>query len=110
MPTTAELQILLEFPVEKLKVEYKSWLKLDENPGRATLAKAAIALANEGGGVIVLGTMHRVVLSDLKLDQKILRGTARRRSTPLSTVMRTRNSIVSLHLPTTRERTLSTPS
>jgi len=29
MPTTAELQILLEFPVEKLKVEYKSWLKLD---------------------------------------------------------------------------------
>ena len=55
MPTTAELQILLEFPVEKLKVEYKSWLKLDENPGRATLAKAAIALANEGGGVIVLG-------------------------------------------------------
>jgi schlafen family protein len=55
MPTTAELQIFLEFPVEKLKVEYKSWLKLDENPGRATLAKAAIALANEGGGVIVLG-------------------------------------------------------
>jgi hypothetical protein len=55
MPTTAELQILLEFPVEKLKVEYKSWLKFDENPGRATLAKAAIALANEGGGVIVLG-------------------------------------------------------
>ena len=55
MPTTAELQILLEFPVEKLKVEYKSRLKLDENPGRATLAKAAIALANEGGGVIVLG-------------------------------------------------------
>ena len=55
MPTTAELQILLEFPVEKLKVEYKSWLKFDENPGRATLAKAAIAMANEGGGVIVLG-------------------------------------------------------
>jgi predicted HTH transcriptional regulator len=55
MPTTAELQILLEFPVEKLTVEYKSWLRLDDNPGKATLAKAAIALANEGGGVIVLG-------------------------------------------------------
>lgn len=55
MPTTAELQVLLEFPVEKLTVEYKSWLKVDENPGRATLAKAAIALANEGGGVVVLG-------------------------------------------------------
>src|SRR6266446_9773893 len=60
MPTTAELQILLEFPVEKLKVEYKSWLKVDENPGRATLAKAAIALANEGGGIIVLGMREDV--------------------------------------------------
>ena len=40
--------------VEKLTVEYKSWLTLNENSGRATLAKAAIALANEGGGVIVL--------------------------------------------------------
>jgi hypothetical protein len=43
MPTTAELQILLEFPVEKLKVEYKSWLKLDEKgnlgEGRDCLGK-----------------------------------------------------------------------
>ena len=55
MPTTAELQTLLQFPVEKLTVGYKSWLNLSENAGKATLAKAAIALANEGGGVIVLG-------------------------------------------------------
>src|SRR4051794_14346894 len=55
MPTTAELQTLLQFPTEKLTVEYKSWLDLSDNPGKATLAKAAIALANEGGGVIVLG-------------------------------------------------------
>jgi len=49
MPTTLELQTLLEFPAEKLTVEYKSWLNLEENPGRATPAKAGIALANEGG-------------------------------------------------------------
>lgn len=55
MPTIDELQALLQFPVERLTVEYKSWLNLNENPARATLAKAAIALANEGGGVIVLG-------------------------------------------------------
>lgn len=55
MASTTELEALLQFPVEKLTVEYKSWLNLNENSGRATLAKAAIALANEGGGVIVLG-------------------------------------------------------
>jgi hypothetical protein len=55
MPTTAELQALLQFPVERLTIEYKSWLNLSENPRKATLAKAAIALANEGGGVIVIG-------------------------------------------------------
>ena len=55
MPTTLELQALLQFPAEKTTVEYKSWLDLNRNHGKATLAKAAIALANEGGGVIVLG-------------------------------------------------------
>lgn len=55
MPTTNELQALLQFPNEKLTVEYKSWLDFSGNSGKATLAKAAIALANEGGGVIVLG-------------------------------------------------------
>ena len=55
MPTTAELINLLYFPSESLAIEYKSWLDLTANPGRAILAKAAIALANEGGGIIVLG-------------------------------------------------------
>src|SRR4051794_4651803 len=55
MPTTAELQALLQFPNEKLTIEYKGWLDLSDNAGKATLAKAAIALANEGGGVIVIG-------------------------------------------------------
>jgi len=55
MPTIAELERLLVLPSESPAVEYKSWLALSENPGRATLAKAAIALANHGGGIIVLG-------------------------------------------------------
>jgi hypothetical protein len=60
MPTTSELQTLLLTPTENLSVEYKSWLDLSENPDRATLAKAAIAIANEGGGIIVLGMRENV--------------------------------------------------
>jgi hypothetical protein len=55
MPTPEELRSLLHTPSESLSVEYKSWLDLAQNPGKANLAKAAIALANEGGGIIVLG-------------------------------------------------------
>ena len=55
VPTPEELRLLLEIPSEKLSLEYKSWLDLTQNHGKATLAKAAIALANEGGGIIVLG-------------------------------------------------------
>lgn len=47
MPSTAELQNLLaDEPQETLSAEYKSWLDLGDTRGRATLAKAAIALAN----------------------------------------------------------------
>jgi hypothetical protein len=55
MPTPDELRRLLDAPNETLAVEYKSWLSLADNAGRATLAKAAIALAHHGGGIIVLG-------------------------------------------------------
>jgi hypothetical protein len=55
MPTPDELQRLLANPNESLSIEYKSWLDLSQNPGKATLAKAAIALANQGGGIVVLG-------------------------------------------------------
>ena len=41
---------------ETLDVEHKGWLNLSEKPAKAKLAKAAIALANSGGGLIVLGT------------------------------------------------------
>jgi hypothetical protein len=55
MPTKDELRRLLETPNETLAIEYKSWLPIVDNVGKGTLAKAAIALANHGGGVIVLG-------------------------------------------------------
>jgi transcriptional regulator with XRE-family HTH domain len=56
MPTIDELEPLLAAPAEALDVEYKGWLDLRGNDEhRALLAKAAIALANEGGGVIVIG-------------------------------------------------------
>lgn len=42
-------------PVEDLEAEYKGWLDLRKEPHRANLAKAIIALANHGGGVVVLG-------------------------------------------------------
>ena len=49
------LILLLTQPRESLSLEYKSWLDLSTNHGKATIAKAAIALANSGGGTIVLG-------------------------------------------------------
>jgi hypothetical protein len=50
-----DFEALLAHPNETLSVEYKSWLNFQENADRAKLAKAAIALANYGGGLIVLG-------------------------------------------------------
>lgn len=55
MPTIEELQPLLGEPREDLAAEYKAWLDLSRNEHKAVLAKAAIALANHGGGYIVLG-------------------------------------------------------
>ena len=55
MSSADEIEILLLSPNETLTVEYKSWLDIGDTPGRACLAKAAIALANSGGGIVVLG-------------------------------------------------------
>ena len=55
MTTMEDLRPLVDYPMERLDAEYKGWLDLSENHGRATLAKAAIALANHGGGYIVIG-------------------------------------------------------
>jgi hypothetical protein len=42
-------------PREDIAVEYKDWLDPTSNHGKATIARAAIALANHGGGFIVIG-------------------------------------------------------
>ena len=49
------LQGFITHPREDLNVEYKVWLNLSEEKGKATLAKAAMAMANHGGGYVVLG-------------------------------------------------------
>jgi hypothetical protein len=47
---------LLIDPRESLDVEIKSWLDLlNNNDDKATLAKALLALANHGGGFLILG-------------------------------------------------------
>lgn len=50
-----ELETALLNPIEDLSFEYKNWLNLGENPGKATLAKAVIALANADGGCVIIG-------------------------------------------------------
>ena len=51
---------LLIDPHEDLDVEFKNWLDLQgNNRDKATLAKAAVALANHGGGFVVLGFEDR---------------------------------------------------
>lgn len=50
-----ELQELFELQDETQSVEFKAWLDLNEKRDKATLAKSAIALANHGGGTILMG-------------------------------------------------------
>ena len=50
-----ELQELVDVPRERLDVEYKTWLDLDNRETRAKLARHLCALANFGGGFVVFG-------------------------------------------------------
>jgi hypothetical protein len=50
-----DLEQLFRLQNETLATEFKSWLDLNTATGRASLAKAAIALANHGGGTIIVG-------------------------------------------------------
>ena len=51
----AQLRELVDAPGERLDVEYKTWMDLEENTARAKLAKHFCALANHGGGFVVFG-------------------------------------------------------
>ena len=55
MASIEDLRPLIIEPREDLAYEYKDWLDLTLKEHKATLAKAAIALANHGGGYIVIG-------------------------------------------------------
>ena len=52
------LQDLLSYPREDLGTEFKSWLDLSQKEDAANLAKAILALANYGGGHVVLGFLE----------------------------------------------------
>lgn len=52
---------VLREPRETLDVEIKGWLDIvHENSHRATLAKAIVALANHGGGLVLIGLTETV--------------------------------------------------
>ena len=64
MASIKELQPLITEPREDLDAEYKDWLDLTGNERhKAKLAKAAIALANHGGGHIVIGFKDKGLIS-----------------------------------------------
>lgn len=49
------LELLVQNPRESMEVEIKDWLDLDEKEHQADLVKAILALANHGGGYILIG-------------------------------------------------------
>lgn len=49
------LQDLLVYPREELNEELKGWLDISKEEDRANLAQAILALANSGGGYVILG-------------------------------------------------------
>lgn len=51
----AQLRELVDVPVERLDVEYKTWMSLEDNEAKAKLAKHFCALANNDGGFVVFG-------------------------------------------------------
>ena len=55
MTPRMDLQSLIDQPRERLEVEYKSWWDLEDRRKQEALAKALMAMANHGGGYVVLG-------------------------------------------------------
>jgi predicted HTH transcriptional regulator len=80
--SSERLADLLIDPRENLNFEIKNWLDLsNDNDAKAILAKAAIALANHGGGFIALG----LVENDAGVDEaQVLRRSSSRPPSPES--------------------------
>lgn len=70
-----ELQELFTLQDETLSTEFKAWLDLTTPHGKATIAKSAIALANYGGGTIMMGMSGKPATSTER-PQTIARYTA----------------------------------
>jgi hypothetical protein len=51
----ADLAALLALPREALDIEAKGWLDLEDEDHKEDLAKAMLALANHGGGFVLIG-------------------------------------------------------
>lgn len=49
------LQDLLAYPQESLEIEVKGWLNISLEEDKANLAHAMLALANHGGGFVIIG-------------------------------------------------------
>lgn len=49
------LRELVTFPREDLNIELKRWLSPNDDADRANIAKALLALANSGGGYLLIG-------------------------------------------------------
>ena len=67
----SDLQSLVDEPREDLADEYKSWLDLEQEADKAKVAKACIALANHGGGRLILGFEEKgnLLISRKKSDK-----------------------------------------
>jgi len=57
--SNSDLDDLINEPREALDIEVKEWLDLSDHDHRATIAKEVIALANHGGGYLVIGFKER---------------------------------------------------
>jgi predicted HTH transcriptional regulator len=55
MAVSPEIQDLIDNPIETLHVELKSWLDLMDQTVRAKTARLLAALANHGGGYLIIG-------------------------------------------------------
>ena len=62
----AQLRELVDAPVERLDVEYKDWLDLDDREAQAKLAKHFCALANHGGGFVVFGISNNMTSAGVR--------------------------------------------
>ena len=67
------LELLVQNPRESLEVEIKDWLDLNEKEHQADLVKAILALANHGGGYILVGFREvSGVYQPTETEQKII--------------------------------------